>query len=181
MPMLRKLSKIYTPYNGLLLIATLIICIFQAYTEVVAQNSNSITSSTTSPLKIIDGDSLEIGTNRIRLIGIDAPEYNQYCKRNGKKHDCGKESINFLKHLISSNPITCNIHSKDKYDRFLCTCYVNNIDINAELVKNGQALTYIDSSYAKEEKEAQKNKKGLWSSQFMHPRLFRRLKESQKN
>jgi hypothetical protein len=68
MPMLRKLSKIYTPYNGLLLIITLAICIFQAYTEVVAQSNNTITSSTTAHIKIIDGDSLEIGSNRIRLI-----------------------------------------------------------------------------------------------------------------
>ena len=181
MPMLRKLSKIYTPYNGLLLIITLAICIFQAYTEVVAQSNNTITSSATAHIKIIDGDSLEIGSNRIRLIGIDAPEYNQYCKRNNQKYDCGKESIKFLKKLISTNNITCNIHNKDKYDRFLCTCYINNIDINAELVKNGHALSYIDSPYKKEEKEAKANKLGLWSGKFMHPHLFRRLKESQKN
>ena len=50
-----------------------------------------------------------------------------------------------------------------------------------ELVKNGHALSYIDSPYKKEEKEAKANKLGLWSGKFMHPRLFRRLKESQKN
>ena len=181
MPMLRKLSKIYTPYNGLLLIATIAFCIFQAYAEVITPDTNTITSSITTPVKVVDGDSLEIGTTRIRLNGIDAPEYDQYCKRNGQKYYCGKESINFLKQLISTNNIFCKIHSKDKYDRFLCTCYVKNININAELVKNGHALSYIDNLYSKEEQEAKLNKKGLWSSQFMHPRLFRRLKESQKN
>lgn len=181
MPMLRKLSKIYTPYNGLLLIVTLIACIFQAYTEVTAKNNNTITSSITNPTKIVDGDSLEIGTNRIRLIGIDAPEYQQYCKKDNKKYDCGKEATNFLQQLISTNNISCTIHSKDKYDRFLCTCYVNNIDINAELVKKGHALAYIDSPYIKEEKEAKINKLGMWSGEFMHPRLFRKLKEAQKN
>ena len=181
MPMLRKLSKIYTPYNSLLLIATIALCIFQAYTEVIAQNVQTITSSSINPVKIIDGDSLEIGSNRIRLIGIDAPEYNQYCKKDNKKYDCGKESIKFLKQLTSSQIVKCDVHDKDKYDRFLCTCYVNNININAELVKNGHALAYIDSNYHTEEQAAKINKKGLWNSQFMHPRLFRKLKESQKN
>ena len=31
--------------------------------------------------KIIDGDSLHINSKKIRLLGVDAPEINQKCKK----------------------------------------------------------------------------------------------------
>jgi endonuclease YncB( thermonuclease family) len=40
--------------------------------------------------RIIDGDTLAIGSIKIRLVGIDAPEKHQTCKdAGGQKYDCG--------------------------------------------------------------------------------------------
>lgn len=171
----RKLSKIYTSYHNLfLLLAVLILGIFSTC------NAKEITSSPVTPIKIIDGDSLEIGDKRIRLTGIDAPEYIQYCKdEHHNKYPCGKDSALFLKNMINNQPITCKVHKKDQYERYLCTCYVNNIDLNAEMIKSGNAVIYMETPYRKEQEFAKKNKKGLWKGRFMHPRLFRRLKEQE--
>lgn len=172
----RKLSKIYTPYNTLL--GALILTLLGLFSTCTAQE---IASSPNLPVKVIDGDSLEIGNNRIRLAGIDAPEYVQYCKNaNKQKYNCGIEAKNYLENLINNSPITCKVHKKDQYDRDLCTCYKEKTDINAEMVRSGYALVYLESPYQKEEKEAKQNKRGLWQGHFMHPRLFRRLKEQQK-
>lgn len=172
----RKLSKIYTPYNSLIIIIILVIL-----SIIPTCTAREITSSAVSPAKVIDGDSLEIGSHRIRLMGIDAPEYIQQCKNKyNKKYPCGEDSANFLKHLIANQPISCKIIKKDQYNRDLCTCYRGEINLNREMVKNGQAIIYLESPYQKEQQAAQKNKKGIWQGRFMQPRLFRRLREQQK-
>lgn len=165
------MSKIYTLYT-----LGLIALILFGYP--IQTNANEITSSKDNPVKIIDGDSLEIGNERIRLIGIDAPEYLQYCKnKKNKRYDCGKVSTSHLKNIIADNNIHCTIHSKDKYDRNLCTCYADKININAEMVRSGYAVIYLDDKYTKEQNEAKANKRGIWRGKFIQPRLFRRLQE----
>ena len=51
--------------------------------------------------KIIDGDTIHIGKNKIRLHGIDAPETNQVCTINSK------EWIEFFKTLRNNPPTIC--------------------------------------------------------------------------
>lgn len=173
--MKRKMSKIYTPCPSWLLVFVMIL-----YTVNTA--AAEISSSPDTPANVVDGDSLEIGFSRIRLIGIDAPEYEQYCRDNqNKKYYCGKTSMEYLQKLIGDRPITCKVHRKDKYNRDLCTCYSGQTDLNAEMVRSGNALSYLDTVYQKEQKEAQKKQNGMWNGKFMHPRLFRQLKQSQKS
>lgn len=51
----------------------------------------SATAETLSgPARVVDGDTLELGKERIRLFGIDAPESKQLCKNNrGNDYACG--------------------------------------------------------------------------------------------
>ena len=72
--------------------------------------------------KIIDGDTIHIGKNKIRLHAIDAPEKKQKCSKNGKKWSCGLESTRFLKNLIGGDKIQCDTKGQDKYNRFIGVC-----------------------------------------------------------
>ena len=85
--------------------------------------------------KIVDGDSLYLNKHKIRLEGIDAPEIKQKCKKtflqistiisfNFKRdYYCGVISKKELIKKIDNLEINCFTSSKDKYKRFLATCF----------------------------------------------------------
>ena len=69
--------------------------------------------------KIIDGDTIHIGKNKIRLHGIDAPETNQTCTINNEIWNCGIESTLALEKFvlekkIHNNFTLPNLNIKDK-------------------------------------------------------------------
>ncbi len=41
---------------------------------------------------VMDGDTVEVDGQRIRLHGIDAPESRQLCRLDGKPWQCGKDA-----------------------------------------------------------------------------------------
>ena len=129
---------------------------------------------------VIDGDTIKINNNKIRLSGIDAPEVKQECNKIfisiqffslNKKYPCGKISKNKLKKLLKNKKILCKIENIDRYKRKLATCYKNKLNINSWLVRNGYALAYIKYSkkYILQEKEAERDKLGLWQGTFEKP------------
>lgn len=154
----------------------------QSGEKIVQQASGKIISSGKIPAVAVDGDSLEIGSRRIRLMGIDAPEYIQQCKTpEGKLYPCGRQAAEHLRKLIKNKNISCRIHRKDKYKRDLCTCYAGKTDLNAEMIRSGNAVVYLESSYKQLEREARQKHIGIWNGTFMRPRLFRLLKQQRQN
>ena len=126
--------------------------------------------------KIIDGDTIHIGKNKIRLHAIDAPETKQKCTKNTIEWNCGLQSTKFLKNLIGNEKIECITNGKDKYNRFIAVCYKNNQDINSEMVINGWAIAYryYSLDYVKEEIIAKSKKVGVWIGEFEEPYLYRK-------
>ena len=131
--------------------------------------------------KVVDGDSLEAGRMRIRLIDIDAPELFQECyDENNKSYECGKMALEELKKSVDSG-IECNVISVDKYKRKLMDCFdVNGNNVNQNMVLNGWAVAYSDK-FTQEESVAREQKIGIWRGRFMRPELYRALHMKQKN
>ena len=125
--------------------------------------------------RIIDGDTIHIKSNKIRLHGIDAPETKQTCKINDEVWFCGKQSTKELKNLINKQEVKCITNDVDIYNRFVAICYVNEININQWMVKSGWAIAYryYSTDYIVEEKYARDNKLGIWKSDFMKPYAYR--------
>lgn len=125
--------------------------------------------------RVVDGDSLEKGEVRIRLIGIDAPEYLQDCHdKNNEKYRCGIKATEYLQSLMHGQ-IKCEHKGKDRYGRYLSECFNSGgININRQMVISGWAIAYGDD-YAEEEKVAKNSKAGVWQGKFMRPELFRAL------
>lgn len=130
-----------------------------------------------------DGDSLEIDNRRIRLDGIDAPEYTQICTDADKnEYYCGKQALYYLQNLTEGKDINCKcLPETDRYRREICECFAENLSLNREMVSAGWAVTYRDNTYADEEREAQENHRGIWQGKHMHPALYRVLHRYNKN
>ena len=126
--------------------------------------------------RIIDGDTIHIKSNKIRLHGIDAPEAKQTCKIDNQDWYCGKQSTKELKNLINNQKVECNVNDVDRYNRYVAICFVNEININQWMVKNGWAIAYryYSKDYIVEEKYANDNKLGVWKSEFIEPYAYRR-------
>lgn len=125
--------------------------------------------------RILDGDTISLGSTVIRLHGIDAPENGQNCSRaSGKKYNCGSSAENKLKDLITTE-VTCTGSSRDSYNRLIAICSSGNKEINREMVLSGWSLAYrkFSNDYIAEEDQAKSAKRGVWAGKFELPWEFR--------
>jgi endonuclease YncB( thermonuclease family) len=118
-----------------------------------------------------DGDTLTIAGERIRLRGIDAPEYAQTCSRSGAKYACGREAREALRQMIGANSVACSGWQRDRYGRLLGDCTAGPTDLNRSLVEDGWAVAF--GGYEAEETSARKAGRGLWAGEFDRPRQWR--------
>lgn len=127
---------------------------------------------------VADGDSFIIGSQKIRLKGIDAPEYAQTCQDgSGKPWACGQASRTALQVILKQPDLSCEINNKDRFARALATCSTaGHRDIAKEQVRTGMAVSNEFNGlrdYGPEEDEARKAKWGIWQGAFIHPKDWR--------
>jgi micrococcal nuclease len=140
-----------------------------------SQENNKAVSA--KVLYVIDGDTLDVVIDgkkeRVRLIGIDAPEmaYEE------KQADCfAKQSKEFLREMLDGKTVQLESDptqdNRDKYERLLRYIFVEDgTDVNRFMIAGGFAREYtylgIPYRHQKEFQEAEleaKNKKlGLWA------------------
>ena len=94
-----------------------------------------------------------------------------------KDYFCGRISKEKLIAKIKGSKIKCISSSKDRYKRYLATCFKNDINLNKWMVRNGYAIAYrrYSKEYIPEEELAKENKLGLWQGKFMSPEKWRKL------
>jgi len=122
----------------------------------------------TTGVRVIDGDTVEVlidgqQSERVRLIGIDAPE---------SKQEFGKESKATLEECIGGKPVTILYKEKDRYSRILGKVMAGNTDCNFYQVGIGSAWHYKQYqdeqpnddkyAYSDAEKVAKMHSNGLW-------------------
>lgn len=119
---------------------------------------------------VIDGDTfiLENG-ERVRLIGVDAPETVHPQK---PVEYFGKEASDYAKRMLEGKKVRLelDVQERDRYGRLLAYVYLEDgTFFNAELVRQGfaQVATYPPNVkyvelFIKMQKEARENKRGMW-------------------
>jgi len=121
---------------------------------------------------VIDGDTIEIHGQRIRLFGIDAPESSQLCVRpTGERWRCGQQASFALADQIGRAAVTCQSRDFDRYGRVVAVCFKGSEDLNRWMVANGWAVAYKRYSvdYVASEAAARRSQINIWSGRFDMP------------
>lgn len=126
---------------------------------------------------VIDGDTIEIHGQRIRLHAIDAIESRQRCQLpDGRSWNCGRDAARALADKIGRRPVSCRVTDVDRYRRLVAICFQGGVDLNAWLVQSGWAVAYrpYGRDYVGHEAEARAARRGIWASTFVMPWDWRR-------
>lgn len=158
--------------NYFLLLLSVLISLFLGLN--ISSESNNEKSSIEGEEKyrviyISDGDTISVKRElngilegeliKIRMYGIDAPE---------KTQDYGMESKEALSNKIKDKLVEVEVKSKDRYGRTVGIIWLDNRNINEEMIRDGQAWYYEEYDKNNEnsriyQENAIKNKLGLFS------------------
>lgn len=124
---------------------------------------------------VLDGDTIEVRGRRIRLHGIDAPENDQVCDRNGRPWRCGQEATAALRRHLGGRTVACTELDVDRHGRSVARCTLDGQDVSAWLVRNGWAVAYrrYSDAYVADEAQARAARRGIWSGWFELPESHR--------
>ena len=96
----------------------------------------NVFSCTPMEIKVIDGDTIHIRSEKIRVLGIDAPEIKGNCQ---SEVVLAQKAKRRLADLIGGNQIVIDRQGRDKYRRTLAKITLGNRDIGSILMSEGLA------------------------------------------
>ncbi len=119
---------------------------------------------------VVNGNTLIVGTRRLYLRGVDAPETDQFCLVGQVQWACGKQAARELTNKIGGKPIICKVRADNDAD-----CWRGGVNLGSWMVSNGwAAASGRISIYAGEERKAKRARRGIWRSEFVRPWSWRR-------
>ena len=125
--------------------------------------------------RVIDGDTLEIRGERIRLFAIDAPELGQpWWDSEGREEDAGRSARDALIALVEGKRLAVNVLREDQYRRSIAVVKVDGRDIARSMVSQGWAFASPGSKrYRRVEMSARRKLRGFWQGELTMPWDYR--------
>lgn len=104
----------------------------------------SVALPTIAPVKaesvVVDGDTLRIGKERVRLLGIDAPELHGCPRTRTCAPGDGQASKAALARQIGGREVRITRVGKDRYGRTLAVAHVGEVNLSCAQLADGQAI-----------------------------------------
>lgn len=119
------------------------------------------TSTMAGIASVIDGDTIEIHGQRIRLSGIDAPERGSMCD----DVNVYQRAAMALADLTRDRTVNCAVSGQDRYGRAVATCSVGSANLASSMTAAGWTRDwprYSHGAYADEEAAARSAQAGIW-------------------
>jgi endonuclease YncB( thermonuclease family) len=92
-------------------------------------------------VRVIDGDTIRIGAERVRLINIDAPETEGRARCNAE-HRLAAVATMTLVDLIEGKRLEIDRHGKDRFGRTLAYIRVSGADVGEMLIRARVAVRW---------------------------------------
>ncbi|MGL4666640.1 MAG: thermonuclease family protein [Saezia sp.] len=162
---MRKKKNILLPFLFLVLLAALVL--YQQW-QPKEEDGQALECKI---MGIADGDTLTAQCDsakiRIRLMAIDAPEYDY--KNSANIQPYARQSRDYLKSLCLHAQAKIFVHYADQYGRSVADVRCGNVDVSEAQIRAGMAWVY--DRYASDyphlhalQKSAQESRAGLWSA-----------------
>lgn len=153
----------------LLILLLCCLLIFLVLSERVVAGVRDKAGNAARVVRVNDGDTVTVSLNgrreRIRLIGIDAPEMGQ-----GSWGERAKRHLEDILHPLRNVYIEYDVERRDKYGRLLAYIRTNEGRmVNADMVRDGYAVlftfppnvTHVDE-FTSAQSQARERKRGIW-------------------
>lgn len=134
-------------------------------------------------MRVVDGDTLRLGGDSLRLWGVDAPEGDQYCLLDRRPSACGELARDELRRMIANRRVRCEYrdwqegHMAFYPPRAIVWCTVAGIDIGDWLVSRGLAVPSFTPLYVRVGELACESRRGLWAGAWSEPYWWRLNRE----
>lgn len=105
-------------------------------------NFTEIGEALTGVTSVHDGDTFRIGYERVRVIGLDAPEIGNRANCTNEQNMAEKARAR-LRVALSSDNVRIARDGHDVYGRTLARIYINGTDIAPVMIAEGLAKPYV--------------------------------------
>ena len=126
--------------------------------------------------RVVDGNTIIINFQKIRLHGIEAPNAEQLCEIDGESWLCGWEATNALAHIVGRHWVSCRQIRLNEGYVVDATCFAGNVlNINAWMVRNGWATAQnqTNTRFLQLEILARQEQIGIWRTKYKNTEHLR--------
>jgi endonuclease YncB( thermonuclease family) len=152
-------------------------CLAGAAAACLILMGGSALAAIAGPPRVVDGDTLEIAGQRVRLFGIAAPALDQLCQHGGQEYPCGRVARAALWDFVGGLDVSCEpagaASARDGV--MVASCRAGRVDLSETMVPSGWALAdhAATNRYAALEVQAKQARRGLWRGTFQPPWQWR--------
>lgn len=126
------------------------------------------------PASVIDGDTILVRGEVIRILDIAAPEKDQFCSQaeGDTTWRCGEQAAFALIDVIGTQLVTCETDKRDRYGAHLARCMAGETNLGEWMAAEGWAVPYPNcecKTIRAASEYAELHHLGLWAEPFILP------------
>lgn len=125
-------------------------------------------------VEVLDAHTLRFGDGSLIELngGMDAPDLEQKAAVGDGLYSWGEQAADYLRRRIGGQAVTCYVGGL-RADRFRADCYVDETELQIEMVRNGWAVSH-HSGMDGWEMFAREGRRGIWRGRFVRPEDWRK-------